>query len=135
MTMSTSASALLSNSAALQKINAQLPTIVSLALVVALGYTMADLGWKLLAPDEAAETQPAGSAATSVKQQPRQNLSNITRSYVFGKENQAVAQNILLLNTTHRGLDHAPYDIWCNHILKYNEILHRDVALAHHHVI
>ncbi len=109
--MPLSASALLQDRANLQKLSAMLPHAVSLVLVIALAWTLSNIAWQLLAPEEPAATpvttRPAVPVAT---QQTRQSVSDITRQHLFGKEDNAPARPVETktpvsrLNLTLRGV-------------------------------
>ena len=82
--MSMTASTTLAENPAVQKLMHHLPDVASTVIVIALGYTLAQVGWQLLAEEEPVAAVPVVSSNQTAR--PQQNLSNITRSYLFGKE-------------------------------------------------
>lgn len=87
--MPLSASTLLQDRAALQKAAAMLPHAVSLVLVVALAWTLANIGWQLLAPQQPAVAPGLVTPTTGTASKPRFSVSDITRRHLFGKESSA----------------------------------------------
>ncbi len=71
----------------LQRLNNALPFLVSVVLVIALGYTLAGLSWQIyqsMQPAEDTSVVPQTSAPVA-RAQPHQDIRRITRAWLFGK--------------------------------------------------
>jgi len=81
--------ALLADKPRLQRINQALPAALSIALVVALGYTLATLSWQFYLSMQPAEipdsSAPATVAASTHRPSSNQGIRQITRAWLFGK--------------------------------------------------
>jgi len=83
----------LNNPAVLQKANQRLATIVSLLLIVACVYLLAEITWMLFLPQEAS-SPPASRRALPVvnKQAQQDSFRNLSTANLFGESEKVVAQ-------------------------------------------
>ena len=84
--------AALANKPLLQQLNLALPKIVSIALVIAIGYTLATLSWQVYQSQQTPETPVAANNSNNVKitRQARQDVRQITTAWLFGKAQNTV---------------------------------------------
>ncbi len=85
--------AALANKPLLQQLNLALPKIVSIVLVIAIGYTLATLSWQVYQSQQPPETPVAANNSNNVKitRQAKQDVRQITTAWLFGKAQNTVA--------------------------------------------
>ena len=83
--------AALANKPLLQQVNNALPKIISVALVVAIGYTLATLSWQIYQSFQQPENTIAANNSNNIKlnQPPKQDVRQITTAWLFGKAQSA----------------------------------------------
>ena len=80
--------AALANKPALQRLNTALPAMVSIALVITIGYALATLSWQLYQSMQPAESALGGTppiTPPATRTPSSQSVRQITRAWLFGK--------------------------------------------------